>query len=377
MAESNGMDSSSPQRHLSARLVSVQPPVNEEEESTMKVSRIGVDLAKNVFQLHGVDRHDRVVFKRRLKRNQWLRVLLDNTEADCMIGMEACAGAHHWARELQSRGYRVRLIPPQFVTPYVKSNKNDANDAEAICEAMSRPNMRFVAVKSVGQQDTQATHRIRAELMTQRTAKANQIRGLVTEYGLVAPQHLSSLRSAIPCWLEDAENGLTIRFRALLHALWQDLIGLDERVAALDAEIEVIAKTDPLAQRLQQLRGVGPLIATALVASVGTGQQFGKGRQMAAALGLTPKQHSSGNRERLSGISKRGDVYLRSILIHGARSVVSHAKHKDDRLSRWVTQLAERRHPNVAAVALANKTVRMAWAMMRNESDYDPEFVVA
>ncbi|MFB3106628.1 MAG: IS110 family transposase, partial [Pseudomonadales bacterium] len=221
-----------------------------------------------------------------------------------------------------------------------------------------------------------ATHRIRAELMTQRTAKANQIRGLVTEYGLVAPQHLSSLRSAIPCWLEDAENGLTVRFRALLHDLWQDLLGLDDRVARLDAEIEVIANTDPVAQRLQQLRGVGPLIATALVASVGNGQQFGKGRQMAAALGLTPKQHSSGNRERLSGISKRGDVYLRSILIHGARSVVSHAKHKEDRLSRWVTQLAERRHPNVAAVALANKTVRMAWAMMRTESDYDPEFVV-
>jgi transposase len=342
----------------------------------MKVSRIGVDLAKNVFQLHGVDRHDRVVFKRRLKRDQWLRVLLDNTEPDCVIGMEACAGAHHWARELQSRGYTVRLIPPQFVTPYVKSNKNDANDAEAICEAMSRPNMRFVAVKRVEQQDIQATHRIRAELMTQRTAKANQIRGLVTEYGLVAPKQLASLRSAIPCWLEDAENGLTIRFRALLHDLWQDLLGLDDRVARLDTEIEVIAKTDPLAQRLQQLRGVGPLIATALVASVGNGQQFGKGRQMAAALGLTPKQHSSGNRERLSGISKRGDVYLRSILIHGARSVVSHAKHKEDRLSRWVTQLAERRHPNVAAVALANKTVRMAWAMMRNESDYDPEFVV-
>ncbi|MFB3103306.1 MAG: IS110 family transposase, partial [Pseudomonadales bacterium] len=220
----------------------------------MKVSRIGVDLAKNVFQLHGVDRHDRVIFKRRLKRDQWLRVLLDNTEADCVIGMEACAGAHHWARELQSRGYRVRLIPPQFVTPYVKSNKNDANDAEAICEAMSRPNMRFVAVKRVEQQDIQATHRIRAELMTQRTAKANQIRGLVTEYGLVAPQHLSSLRSAIPCWLEDAENGLTIRFRALLHDLWQDLLGLDDRVARLDAEIEVIANTDPVAQRLQQLR---------------------------------------------------------------------------------------------------------------------------
>ncbi len=342
----------------------------------MKLNRIGIDLAKNVFQLHGVDRHEKAVFKRRLKRDQWLRVLWENTATDCVIGMEACGGAHHWARELQSRGYTVRMIPPQFVKPYVKSNKNDANDAEAICEAMSRPNMRFVAVKSVEQQDVQAIHRIRAEFMTHRTAKANQIRGLVTEYGIVAPQQMTSLRAAIPCWLEDAENGLTIRFRSLLHGLWEDLRRFDERVAELDAEIEVIAKTDPVAQRLQQLRGVGPLIATALVASVGNGQQYAKGRQMAAALGLTPKQHSSGNKERLGGISKRGDVYLRSILIQGARSVIGHAKHKEDRLSRWVTQLAQRRHTNVAAVALANKTVRMAWAMMRNESDYDPDFVV-
>lgn len=237
--------------------------------------------------------------------------------------------------------------------------------------------MRFVSIKRVEQQDIQAVHRIRSELLTQRTAKANQIRGLVAEYGLVAPKQLTALRSAIPCWLEDAENGLTVRFRALLHDLWQDLLGLDCRVQGLDAEIEALAKADPVAQRLQQLRGVGPLIATALVASVGDGQQFGRGRQMAAALGLTPKQYSSGNREILGGISKRGDVYLRSILIHGARSVVSHAKHKEDRLSRWMTELAKRRHPNVAAVALANKTVRMAWAMMTTGTDYDPEYVTA
>lgn len=343
----------------------------------MKISRIGVDLAKNVFQLHGVDGRDQVVFKRRLRRDQWLRVLLKNTDSDCLIGMEACAGAHHWARVLQARGYRVRLIPPQFVKPYVKSHKNDANDAEAICEAMSRPNMRFVSIKRVEQQDIQAVHRIRSELLTQRTAKANQIRGLVAEYGLVAPKQLTALRSAIPCWLEDAENGLTVRFRALLHDLWQDLLGLDCRVQGLDAEIEALAKADPVAQRLQQLRGVGPLIATALVASVGDGQQFGRGRQMAAALGLTPKQYSSGNREILGGISKRGDVYLRSILIHGARSVVSHAKHKEDRLSRWMTELAKRRHPNVAAVALANKTVRMAWAMMKDNVDYNPDYAIA
>lgn len=340
----------------------------------MKISRIGVDLAKNVFQLHGVDRRGQVVFRRRLRRDQWLRYVFANTEPDCVIGMEACGGAHHWARVLQARGYTVRLIPPQFVVPYVKSNKSDANDAEAICEAMSRPHMRFVSVKAVEQQDIQATHRIRSELMKQRTAKAQQIRGLVCEYGLVVPTRLAILRSAIPGWLEDAENGLTSRFRALLHGLWQDLLRLDDRVSELDGEIKAIAKADPVAQRLQQLRGVGPLVATALLASVGDGKQFKKGSQMAAALGLTPRQHSSGEKTRLLGISKRGDAYLRSILIHGARAVVSHAKHKDDHLSEWVTQIARRRHTNVAAVALANKTVRIAWSMMRNESDYDPAF---
>ena len=342
----------------------------------MKLIRVGVDLAKNVFQLHGVDRSGTTVWKRRLSRTKWLDAVLSQTEPRCEIGMEACAGAHHWARELQSRGYTVKLIPPQFVKPYVKSNKNDANDAEAICEAMSRPNMRFVTVKSVVQQDIQATHRIRSELMTQRTAKANQIRGLVAEYGLVAPLRLRALRVAIPGWLEDAENGLTDYFRSLLHGLWSDLISLDDRVHDLDRVIEQLANSNEVTRRLQQLRGVGPMVATALVATVGTAEQYPRGRQMAAALGLTPRQHSSGGKDRLLGISKRGDVYLRTLLIHGARAVVTQAKHKDDRLSRWVTRIAQRRHPNVAAVALANKTARMAWAMLRNDTDYDPDFAM-
>ena len=343
----------------------------------MKISRVGVDLAKNVFQLHGVDRHGKTVLKRRLSRDKWVGALIKSAEPSCEIGIEACGGAHHWARLLMAKGFTVKVIPPQFVTPYVKSNKNDAKDAEAICEAMSRPNMRYVTAKTVEQQDIQATHRIRSELMSHRTAKANQIRGLVAEYGLVAPLQMASLRAAIPLWLEDAENGLTSRFRALLHGLWDDLIRLDERIETLNEEIGSIAKSDPLAQRLQQLRGVGPLVATALIATVGTGKQFDKGRQMSASLGLTPRQHSSGGKDRLLGISKRGDAYLRSILIHGARAVVAKAKHKEDRLSRWVTELAERKHPNVAAVALANKTVRMAWAMMKYDADYDPEFAVS
>jgi len=343
----------------------------------MKISRVGVDLAKNVFQLHGVDRHGETVLKRRVSRDKWISVLVKSAEPGCEVGMEACGGAHYWARQLMAKGFKVKIIPPQFVTPYVKSNKNDAKDAEAICEAMSRPTVRFVEAKTVEQQDIQATHRIRSELMCHRTAKANQIRGLVTEYGLVAPLHMASLRAAIPRWLEDAENGLTDRFRALLHGLWDDLLTLDQRIEALNREVDCIAKNDPVAQRLQQLRGVGPLVATALIARVGNGDQFSTGRQMAASMGLTPRQHSSGGKDRLLGISKRGDAYLRGTLIHGARAVVSQAKHKEDRLSRWVTGLAERRHPNVAAVALANKTVRMAWAMMNHDADYDPEFAVS
>ncbi len=343
----------------------------------MKIIRVGVDLAKNVFQVHGVDRHGKAVWRRRLTRDKWLKALLDSVEPGCEIGIEACSGAHHWARQLQVEGFKVKIIPPQFVKPYVKSNKNDANDAEAICEAMSRPNMRFVAVKSVEQQDIQATHRIRDELMSRRTAKANQIRGLVAEYGLVAPPQLRALRAAIPGWLEDAENGLTDYFRSLLHGLWVDLIDLDDRVDELDREITKLADSNEVTKRLQRLRGVGPMVATALVATVGNADQYHKGRQMAASLGLTPKQHSSGGKDRLLGITKRGDVYLRTLLIHGARSVVTHAKHRDDRLSRWVTGIAKRRHPNVAAVALANKTARIAWAMLRNETNYDPDFAMS
>ena len=334
-------------------------------------------MAKNVFHVHGVDCKELAVWRRRLTRQSWLKTLLEKVEPGGEIGMEACAGAHHWARELQARGYTAKLIAPQFVKPYVKSNKNDRNDAEAICEAMSRPTMRFVEVKSVEQQDIQAVHRIRSELVSQRTAKANQIRGLVGEYGLVAPKQLSHLRAALPDWLEDAENGLTERFRRLLAGLWGDLAELSRRVAELDGEIQAIAKSDPVAQRLQQLRGVGPVIATALVAAVGSGKQFAKGRDLAVSLGLTPKQHSTGGKARLLGISKRGDPYLRSLLVHGARSVIRTAKDKDDPLSQWVTRLVARSHINVASVALANKTARIAWAMIRNGTDYQAELAAS
>jgi transposase len=348
-------------------------PVNEKEESKMKIIRVGVDLAKNVFQVHGVDQDEKPVWRRKLNRLEWLKALQRIAPGGCEVGMEACGGSHHWARELQKLGYVVKLIAPQFVKPYVKSNKNDANDAEAICEAMSRPGMRFVTVKTVEQQDVQAVHRVRSGLMAQRMAKVNQMRGLVSEYGLVAPKEVFHLRQAVPLWLEDAENGLSPRFRRLLAGLWDDLCALHVRLSELDAEIAAIATADPVAKRLQHLRGVGPITATALVATIGDAAQFSNGRQMAAALGLTPKQSSSGGKERLFGISKRGDAYLRYLLVHGARAMLQMARKRDDPLSLWVTRLAARRHPNIAAVALANKTARMAWAMIRRGTDYQPQ----
>ena len=339
----------------------------------MEIMRVGVDLAKNVFQVHGVDRHEKAVWQRSLKRRQWLAELQRQVSPGAEIRMEACAGAHHWARELGKRGYRVKLMAPQFVKPYVKSNKTDRNDAEAICEAMSRPAMRFVAVKSVEQQDIQALHRVRSELVSQRTSKANQIRGLVGEYGLVAPVRLSPLRALIPDWLEDAENGLTMRFRRLLAGLWDDLRALDDRVAELDREIQILANDSAVAQRLQQLRGVGPITATALVAALGDGKAFRKGRDFAVSLGLTPRQRSSGGKAQMLGISKRGDSYLRQLMVHGARAAVRTVGQKQDPLSHWIRHLSARKHTNVVVVALANKTARMAWAMIRHGSDYEPK----
>jgi transposase len=339
----------------------------------MEIKRVGVDLAKNVFQLHGVDRHEKPVWKRTLRRAQWLPELQRRVAPGAEIGMEACAGAHHWGRQLRERGYRVKLMAPQFVKPYVKSNKSDRNDAEAICEAMSRPSMRFVELKSVEQQDIQAVHRVRAELIKQRTAKANQIRGLVGEYGLVAPVRIGQLRRALPEWLEDATNGLSDRFRRLLAGLAEDLRRLDARIDELDEELKTIVRETPAAQRLLALRGVGPTIATALVAALGTGESFARGRDFAVALGLTPKHHGTGGKERILGISKRGDSYLRQLLVHGARAAVRTAKSKTDPLSRWINALLAHKHSNVVTVALANKTARMAWALIRHDVDYNPE----
>mgnify|MGYP003394199992 FL=1 len=337
----------------------------------MNIKRVGIDLAKQVFQVHGVDNHDKAVLRKQLKRGQFLSFFAELPP--CLIGLEACGGAHHWARELQKLGHNVKLMAPQFVKPYVKSNKNDANDAEAICEAVGRPTMRFVPIKTTAQQDLQAIHRIRSELLRQRTAKANQIRGLLTEYGLVVGKQVATLRRALPELLEDAENGLSFDFRALLEDLRQDLIRLDKRVAEMDKKVHALAHSEIAAIRLQGIPGIGPVIATALLCAVGDGKQFKRGRDMAAWLGLTPRQHSSGGKDRLLGMSKRGDTYLRTLLIQGAKSALNVIGNKTDPRSLWLKTLCCRRHKNIAVVALANKNARIAWALLRNGTDYLPE----
>lgn len=336
----------------------------------MNVSRIGVDLAKTVFQLHGVDRQEQVTLRRQLRRQQMLDFF--RKLPPCLVGMEACSSAHYWARELGKLGHTVKLIAPQFVKPYVKSNKNDANDAAAICEAVSRPSMRFVPIKSIEQQDIQAVHRIRSGLIRQRTAKGNQIRGLLAEYGIVVPQRLPALRRALALLLDTSGSGLSERFCRLLRGEWRDLQELDRRVDELDQEIQRIAAASPVAKRLQQIPGIGPITATALLAAIGNVGQFRQGRDLAAWLGLVPRQHSSGGKDCLQGISKRGDSYLRTLLIHGARAVVRTAAGKTDARSDWINRLRQRRNKNIAAVAVANKNARIAWALMSKDSDYQP-----
>jgi transposase len=291
----------------------------------------------------------------------------------CTVAMEACGSARSWARTFRAYGHEVRLIAPQFVKPFVKSNKNDAVDAEAICEAAQRPTMRFVAVKSVEQQDIQAIHRMRSLVVERRTAQVNQIRGLLLEYGIEMPQGRAAVGRCLAEMLEDAAHGLSDRFRAELRGLAEELRHLDERVAYYDAQIETIAQSHPQAQAPMTIPGLGAKGATALVAAVGEDPRlFKNGRGLAAWLGLVPRQHSTGGRERLLGISKRGDVYLRQLLIHGARAVLRWVERKDDATSRWATALKARRHPNVAVVALANKIARIAYAVLATGQPYDP-----
>jgi len=342
----------------------------KEHSNERVVKVIGIDLAKRSFHVYGVDERGQRVISKTFTRAR-LREFVANLPA-CTVAMEACGSAHYWARTFRAYGHEVRLIAPQFVKPFVKSNKNDAVDAEAICEAAQRPTMRFVAVKSVEQQDIQAIHRMRSLVVERRTAQVNQIRGLLLEYGIEMPQGRAAVGRCLAEMLEDAANGLSDRFRAELRELAEELRHL-ERVDHDDAQIEAIAQSHPQARQLMAIPGLGAKGATALVAAVGEDPQlFKNGRGLAAWLGLVPRQHSTGGRERLLGISKRGDVYLRQLLIHGARAVLRWVERKDDATSRWATALKARRHPNVAVVALANKIARIAYAVLATGQPYDP-----
>lgn len=333
------------------------------------VTTIGIDLAKNVFQVHGVDKHGKVVFRKQLRRKQMAKCFANLPT--CLIGMEACGSAHFWARKLESFGHTVRLMAPQFVKPYVKTNKHDVADAEAICEAVTRPNMRFVAVKTPEQQSVLALHRAREGFMKDRTAYSNRIRGLLGEWGIVLPKGINGIHKGLPYVLEDADNQLSDNFRDVLARLGEHLKIVDQQVQALEKQINKWHRRNAVSCRLAEIPGIGPLTATALVATIGNAHHFQNGRQLAAFLGLVPKQHSSGGKQKLLGISKRGDSYLRTLLVHGARAVVRIAPSKPDTYP-WITQMLARRPANITVVALANKNARIVWALMVTDQHYMP-----
>ena len=341
----------------------------------MKITTVGIDLAKNVFQVHGVDERGKAVVKKQLKRDQVLPFFANLSP--CRIGMEACASAHYWARKLEAYGHTVKLMAPQFVKPYVKTNKNDAADAEAICEAVSRPNMRFVPIKNGEQQSVLALHRARQGFVKARTAQANQIRGLLAEYGVIIPQGIGHIAKRLPSILEDGENDLPGAFRQLLARLGEHLKELHRQVGELEIQIKTWHRQSEASRRLEAIPGVGPITASALVASIGDAKTFANGRQLAAWLGLVPRQDSSGGKDRLLGISKRGDTYLRTLLIHGARAVVRHVEHRTGVSNDWLKRLLIRRNKNIAAVALANKNARIAWALLAHARAFRTDYVSA
>lgn len=340
----------------------------------MNIETLGIDVGKNVFHAVGLDASGKVVFRRQFTRSALMRFMGKLTP--CNVGMEACGGSQHLGRRFEQFGHTVRLMAAQFVKPYVKSNKSDFNDAEAIAEAMTRPTMRFVTLKTVEQQDLQALHRARSLLMGQRTAQINQLRAFLLERGLTVPKGVAALRRRLPEVLEDADNELSDRLRALVDQLWQQVSDLEVRIAALNAEIEAIAAADTACQLLLSVPGIGVLTATALVATVGDAKQFRCGREMAAFLGLVPRQYSTGGKPRLLGISKRGDTYLRTLFIHGARTLLRGADRRTDRLGPWLRALKARRPANVATVALANKLARIAWAVLVHGETYQPSLAL-
>jgi len=338
----------------------------------MKITTIGIDLAKTIFQIHGVNDFGKVIIKKQLKRDQVLPFFANLPP--CLIGMEACSGAHYWARKFMEYGHNVKLMAPQFVKPYVKTNKNDLNDAEAICEAVARPNMRFVPVKNTEQQSILAVHRAREGFVRSRTAHANQIRGLLSEYGIVIPQGIHHLPKRIPELLEEMADVLPTLFQHLIFKLLKHLNDLSIEIEELEKQIQLWHRQNLASQKIAEVPGIGPITATALVASIGDAKNFKNGRQLAAWLGLVPRQASSGGKQKLLGISKRGDGYLRKLLVHGARSVVSRCENKEGNLNQWLRDLRKKKHINIAIVAMANKNARVVWALLANNCEYQPNY---
>ncbi len=334
-----------------------------------QVKALGIDLATQVFHVVGIDAAGEVVLKRKLRRAQFPEFMA--TLPPCTVYMEACGSAHHWGRRFVAYGHEPKIIAAQFVTPFRKGGKNDLNDAEAIVIAGSQPQMRFVRLKTVEQQDIQALHRIRSQAIVSRTALSNQISSLLREYGVVMPRGRLALHGLATA-LEDGGNELSELMRATLHELHTQWLDAHDRVAELTSQLKRLARNDERCVRLQQIEGIGPLTASALIAAVGDGTQFKRGRQLAAWAGLVPRQHTTGGRPRLYGITKNGNPYLRQLFIHGARSLVRRVADKSDPRSQWIQGLIERRGKNKAIVAIANKNARIAWAVLSKQVDYRP-----
>lgn len=335
-----------------------------------KLTTIGIDLAKNEFALYGTGPKGKGDWKRKVRRKQLFERLA--RLEPCTVAMEACGSAHHWARRIQALGHRVELFPPQHVKGYQRGQKNDYNDAMAIAEASEHGRVRPVQIKSVEQQDEQMLHKLRRSVSKERTRLSNQLRGLLMEYGVVLPRGMATLRREFPLVLEDAENELSARTRQLLHRQYQRFMELEEELAWYDQEVDRMVKEDEVCQRLQEMPGVGAVVASILKSWMGDGHQFQRGREAAAALGVVPRQNSTGGKSVLLGISKRGDPYVRAQLIHGARSVVTQADNKTDPLSRWIQRIKAERGFNKATVALANKLLRMAWVIIARGERYRP-----
>jgi len=334
----------------------------------MNITTIGLDIAKSIFHLYGINSVGRLLKKKQLQRHQLLKYLA-NLDASLVV-MEACGGANYWAREIMLLGHEVKLISPQYVKPYVKGNKNDYNDAQAIAEAAQRSNMRFVPIKSVEQQDVQNFHRQRERIKKERTALVNQIRGLLAEYGIVIKKGVAAVRRELPRILEDAENGLNTLSRELFAELQDELHALEERFVQCNHRINLMNQDNAVCRRLEGILGIGSITASATYAAVGDGKEFKNGRHFSAWLGLVPGQHSTGGKPVLLGISKRGNSYLRTLYIHGARAVLRYSANKQDRFSRWAQQVLARRGHNKACVAVANKLARIAWVIMARGESY-------